>query len=357
MGEHRAFPWRRLGIGLILLALGLTGGFYYLSRTFMETAEPDVDFVVRPQLMTCAHKVYSNPDAGVWLAKTKFKNDGKQPIHDLKISYRMPSFQRDWLSESEYDVVLPGQTVVDYYYPTFPDALTSQTTKSTTEVDMKCAYVAASGRPAETTKSATFETLGKNEIAWGTFKDTEVTNWYDLFNNNWVVAAFVTPNEPALKKCAVHATRGTPSVLSDEAAATAVMQCFNYMKASGIAYITEPSSYWVGGSAVSQYVQFPRDTFERHGGTCIDLSVCLASMCEAVGLKTYIFLLPGHAIPIVEMPQSGEMVPIESTMVADASPAQAYQSAMQTVNKQIQEGTFIVVNPREWWKAGVVPPW
>ena len=62
-------------------------------------------------------------------------------------------------------------------------------------------------------------------------------------------------------------------------------------------------------------------------GNCIDLSILLASCFEAINLKTYIVLIPGHAMVMVEL-DSTNIVCIESTCLGHKEYSEAVSIGM-----------------------------
>lgn len=66
------------------------------------------------------------------------------------------------------------------------------------------------------------------------------------------------------------------------------------------------------GNYHTQRISLPERTMLLKSGNCIDLSILLASCFEAINLKTYIVLIPGHAMVMVEL-DSTNIVCIEST--------------------------------------------
>ena len=80
----------------------------------------------------------------------------------------------------------------------------------------------------------------------------------------------------------------------------------------------------------------------------------MATMMEAVGVSTVIFLIPGHAIPGIILPQTGSIYTIESTAVGSTcSAADANANAVDTLNKA---QWTLTVDVRAAWQSGIVPP-
>ena len=65
-------------------------------------------------------------------------------------------------------------------------------------------------------------------------------------------------------------------------------------------------------------MKFGRDVLRNRAGTCVNLAIFYASVCEAVGLEPVLFWIPGHCFPAVRLPQSGELVGVEPTLVGSS---------------------------------------
>jgi hypothetical protein len=355
---------RRKMFAVVLLCLTIVQfGLAYgvLSEVYMRPPkptpapeEPKVNVIIRMKdyVMSCVYKVYANPDLGMWLAKVVVTNVGNTSIYDLRISYRVVGFT-DWISYKTFPMLIPNGTVVDNYYPAFPPTVMERTTRSTVELTVKWEYKDGLGKLYEDMKTKHFTLLARNELAWCGLPEEEALNWYDWESNYWALAAFVTPHEPNLNKHASLATRGIPSSITDDAAVKAIVSIYNYMAKWGIRYRTPTFEELTG----IQSIQYPKDTFDMYAGTCVDTAVALASMCMSVGLNVYIFLLPGHAIPVIELPESKNLVPIESTMLGSGSAEDAYNSAVKTVQDAMKKGYYIWVDVSYWQALGVIPPW
>lgn len=176
------------------------------------------------------------------------------------------------------------------------------------------------------------------------------------------MAAYVTHLDDPVKTFA-----GMVSQLSGGAAAAAKDQdAIQFCKAlydlaihNKISYQT-PSTFLVEYSSLGQDIKFPRDVLKDKAGTCIDLSILFAAVCQAVSLKSYIVVIPGHAFPVIELP-SGDILPIESTGLGgpavgkSMSFEQAVEAATQQLSK-LELGKFFVVNVAELQKQGILPP-
>ena len=129
------------------------------------------------------------------------------------------------------------------------------------------------------------------------------------------------------------------------------------LRDAGYKYITEPESYWTEASA--QHVQFPSETIAVKSGNCVDLSVLFSALLEAVGVKTYLTLSPGHCQVCIELPEEGSIIPVEETMVEvpDSTLQDAMTSAWEWYQKHSAEHAYTYMDVEQAWMDGMVPAW
>lgn len=124
------------------------------------------------------------------------------------------------------------------------------------------------------------------------------------------IAAFVTPNHPALAQVVINASRhleewtgssaftgyqaGDPSVARMQAAAL-----YRAVQEWGIVYNNPPASFTAG-----QRVRMADAVLEQHMATCLDFTILYASLAEAVGLNPLVVFIEGHAFPGVWLEDS-----------------------------------------------------
>jgi len=326
----------------------------------------DIKFHTREQVLTCAYKVYGDSSQDKWVAKTLIKNVGKIPVYDFKIWYKVTGYT-DWTSGEVYKEISPGETVRDFCWPSLdPDKMKAITTKTPADVVMKYTYRGLK-EPVEDYEKIYL--LGKNDFIFTSLKKDDIVTFADGFDNYNLLPAFITPNEETTKSFANSIAGGLETKTSDADAYQAFLRCFDALRAAGVKYIQEPAGFWAGTAA--QYVQYPKETIDRKSGTCLDLAISMSALMEAVGVKSYVAIVPGHAIPVMEEPVSGKIWPIESTFIdkdyalshfpgktsPDVTAEECVVTAGEYLLKMKEEGTLLMVDPEYWWNAGVMPSW
>ncbi len=353
-----------LSVAILLISmLGLI-----LALMPVETdPEPQlsVDLYVRPEIVTATYKIYGDPSQNMWAARTIIENTGEVPIKDFEIKYKIDGYC-DWTSTENYPEIVPGETVRDYCWPSLdPEAVAAISTMTSAELTMQYAYDGLN-KPVEDTEKITM--LGRNDFVFSSLPEEDVVIWQDAFDNYPLMAAFVTPNEELTKSTANTIAGGLVSSIDQDALAI-FQRAFDYLRSYGLKYIIEPEGYWTSG--FSQYVQYPADTLSRQAGTCLDLSILMASLMEAVGIQSVIYLTEGHAQPAIVLPESGDIVPIEATFIDQEFAVTHYQDsvspevtsseciddAISYLNDALDSGIFIVIDVEDAWSKGVVPSW
>jgi hypothetical protein len=109
---------------------------------------------------------------------------------------------------------------------------------------------------------------------------------------------------------------GRASSDNDDSARAFMKALYEFMAANQIAYQTPPSGTF--NEQFGQHVKFGRDVLRNRAGTCIDLAILYGSVCEAVGLRPVLTLIPGHCFPAVYLP-SGSILAVETTAVGKRS--------------------------------------
>jgi len=322
----------------------------------------NVKLLAREEVLACAYKVYGDDRQPYWVAKSVIKNVGKMPAYDLVISYKVGEYC-DWYAATPYPELLPGETVRDFCWPDLDgDKVTKITTKTPVELAMKYEYRGQT-KPVEVHEKIYL--LGKNDFVYSNLADEDVLtgddaiSWHDWFNNFPFIAAFVTPNEESTKAFAQECAAGLQPKADDGDAIQTLLNIFDGFREIGVRYIHEPRSFWSSNDA--QYVQYPADTLRRESGTCLDLAVAFAAMTEAVGIKSYVVFLPGHAVPMIELPESGDLVPIEATAIEDTefitTADHWIPSAQESIDEAKAEDKYLPVDLETCWENGMMPSW
>ena len=330
--------------------------------------ELDLSLQCKPRLMAATYKVYGNPDisgGSMWVAKAVFKNTGECNIRNLKVSYKLGEYS-DWSIPHTYSLIVPGGYVVDLYYPVISSKVTQLLTRTPVDVQIKYSYQDEEGNKYEDISGKRIEILGINQIEFCNLTKEEITGtWAEYFSNAPLLAAWVTHLDPPVKALAGMVSRlagGVPTKLDQESAIKFCRALYDLEVANGLAYQT-PSGFLVEYMA-GQDIKYPRDVLRDKSGTCVDLAILYASVCEAVGLETMLILIPGHCFPVIVLPGGG-LLPVECTAISGAAvggpqgQVLSFDKAVELASKELQNlqmGKYYSVNVEEMWQQGLVSP-
>lgn len=339
---------------------------YSLDRAPIEQGRGrlDCELTARANIMSALYKLYGDNkfnNGNMWVGKAVFRNLGDADITDLRVSYRVGEFA-DWSSDSRYDLIPPGGTVVDCYYPLFKSSAMELVNITPVDIQVRYSYRDASGQRHEDNDSDRSRILGRNSFEFSSLPDAEAVTWADRFINAPLVASFVTRMDPVVREFAGFASQasgGSAAMVDDEQAIRFMMAAYNQMVANGISY-QSPTGYMTEKASLVQELKYPRDVLRDKSATCIELAAFYAAVCESNGLETGLVLLPGHCFSVVKLP-SGQMLPVENTGVLGAAVGKAasFEEAVKAGRKNMESlkpGMFYLVNVKKAQSLGIVPP-
>ena len=344
---------------------------YDLERAAkVGTADLDVDMKVKPRLMSALYKVYADPafaDGAYWTSKTLFTNNGTGDITHLKVKYRLGDYTTDWSPTTEYATVAPGGHAVDLYYPLLKSEVAALKSQSPVDLEVKYSYTDSAGKQVEDTVSKRITILGGNQFEYANVAEEERTGtWLDANGNDPLEAAFVTKmDEPvrSLGGMAAQACHGQPAGHDDQAAQLFCKALYDLEVANGLAYQWSVGDD-LGRGASAQSLKYPRDVIRDKSGTCIELAIMYAAVCESQGLECLLVNIPGHCFPVVKLP-SGSVLPVETTCISAAAVGEqqkqplSFEDAVKFGFKelgQLQQKPAVVVRIDDVQGHGVVCP-
>jgi hypothetical protein len=308
----------------------------------------DLSFQVKPQLMSCLAKAYSSSKfPTMWVARTVFKNTGEQTVKDYRIRFRIPDYTPAWGPWLKSSEVVPGQTVVDAYFPVFDlEKMGRMNTKQPAAVEMEYQYERLDGKIVRDSDSRTLEILSRNEVVYSTMPPREALVWQDYFNYSpAILASFVSHNDPIMQQVAGWVSgqdRMLGASYTDEDAIQFLRNLHAFVAANRITYQSPVGGIFNGD--FGQHVKWGRDVLRNRAGTCIDLAVLYGSVCEAVGMRPVLFMVPGHCFPAVVLPQSGKLFAVESTMITST-----FEQAAERGKKDIEDA----FKDKRYWKVDI----
>ncbi|QDA32125.1 cysteine protease [Thermococcus indicus] len=340
-----------------VLALLLVVSIAGYTGAFGKGGEGKLEYRVytKERIMAGAYKVYGNPKLDFWAAKTVLTNGGEGTIKNIRIRYSIDNYAPE--TEKSYPLLLPGETIVDLYYPIVSSEVTKLSASTPSNVRITITYE-VNGETREESVTKPLSILGVNDFVFSSLNPEESTgSFYDTFSNAPLLAAWVTPSDPVVREFADMGNKlagGAGASLSDEEAMKSLSGMWELAVRNGFSYKTEGEGYWTG--KFSEHIMFPRDVIRDKSGTCVDLALWFASLAMSQGLKAYIVLMPGHAFPLIELP-SGAVIPVEATAINQGvSFQEAVQIGMEKSWKMAMDGPHDIIDVAEEHSTGIVPP-
>ncbi len=188
-----------------------------------------------------------------------------------------------------------------------------------------------------------------------------------------LLAAMVTPNDPAVEELLRHAANYTQSGSmwggyngANDDEDNDVWERLNAIweaegRDYGLTYLSTPVTYAPGDI---QRIRLPRETLEQHAGNCIDLALLFASAAEAINLESAIIGIPGHAYVAIRTDQTNAMYYfVETTLIGKTNFSDAVSMGKDEwgeAKEHVENGEsaynwLTVANARE---KGILPlPW
>jgi uncharacterized membrane protein YgcG len=293
-------------------------------------------------------------------------NKGSHPIKNVKPSYEIPKFIEE-TSLDKIAVINPGQSVVIACYPAFKDDIVNKTTSSKEKTKIK---ISTSGGDKE--EEFGFEMKGRNEFLYTCVNPDEIRSYRDMFDNDPLVACYVTPEDPIIK---YYTQQIQEKVLKGETAAVTndpkeavrfLLGVYQATYLSGMVYSGTsgvPSKFEDVESLV-QSLRLPREVVTGNTGLCIELSILYSSILMAGGLEPIIFLIPGHAFPGIKY--QGQYFAIEATKIGGAGiggrggAEEAFKRGMEELDEfikaaQMGDERYSIINIRELIAQHITP--
>ena len=337
---------KKLTIPLILCVLGLALAAFSFTGSKSSTDDIDVTIEKASFIMPAAHRVYANPDAmdgKYYLFKAKITNNSSQTLEDVTVKYRIPN-HIDWTELTVSGEMFPGQTLVVPCYPKFKNEITEKTTESVEKAEIEIVWDGAEEDDI-IEEDFSFKLTNRNEYVYTGIKSEEISSWADMYDNDALIACFVTPNDPVVK----YYTQNLQEKLLKGEAASVTRKPEDAVRFLGGIYEATRKSHMVYSGtkgipkstedvqSIVQQVRLPREVITGNTGLCIELSVLYASVLSAAGIDPIIYMVPGHAYPGFRM--NGQYYAIEATGIGGEGLGNimSAEDAFKQGQKQLQE--------------------
>ncbi len=195
-------------------------------------------------------------------------------------------------------------------------------------------------------------------------RDPSSGKWLDMTD---YLGAFVTPNAEVVMGFLPTVVAKHPSgrlvgyQVNEDEVTSQVKAVYEALAASGTKYINSVIQFTPEPGSANQRVRLPRESLRNTSANCIDGTVLVASLLEAISLHPAIVIVPGHAFVAWEtFRNSGTWRYLETTTIATHSFADACTRGDQTAEKWQEQnatnpGMFKRLALRDLRAQGITP--
>lgn len=329
-------------LGLLLFGASFIGG----GSSSDGSGELELEIQKTSFIMPAAHHVYANPNAlngKYYLFKAKLTNETGQLLEDVQVRYRVPGYI-EWTELDPIGEMFPGQTATVVCYPKFPEDITEKMTESAEKAEIEISWDGAD-QDDIVEEDFSFKIVNRNDYVFTGIPASERAGWADFYDNDALLACYVTPNDPIVKYYTQivqeKILKGDQATVSGDPkdAARFLMGIYEATRLSHMVYSGTkglPQNF-DDASSSSQHNRLPREVITGNTGLCLELSLLYASVLSAAGIDPVIFLVPGHAYPGFQM--NGQYVAIEATAIGGEGLGGigTVEQAFEKGQKQLQE--------------------
>jgi hypothetical protein len=325
--------------------------------------KPSLELETKPHIMSALYKLYGDRRFGqLWVGRAVFQNRGVEKLTDYRVKFRLSGYS-EWSRWERCDVVYPGQTVVDPYYPVIDTKIKDLHGSNLADIEVKYQYRRPGGKLVEDSHSERIKILGINDGVYSDLPFSKENTWYENFKDApLVLASFTTATDPVMHDVLGILTKqigGANASATDLGARRFLEALYNLFRAN-ITYEGAKGDQIDG--VLHQHLKYGRDVLRTKSGTCVNLAILYASVAETAGLKASIILIPGHAFPAVRLPQSGQLIFVETTgcgggtLATSRDYAFAVSYATQNFQNWAKLGLLMKIDIGQLRLRGVTPP-
>lgn len=181
------------------------------------------------------------------------------------------------------------------------------------------------------------------------------------------LGAFVTPNVEPIMAFLRRAVDKIPSKrfvgyqLNEVEVTAQVRAIYEALSLSGINYVNSIITFTPDSSTFNQRVRLPQETLTHGIANCVDGTLLMASLLEAISLNPAIVIVPGHAfLGWQKWRDKDEWQYLETTMFATGSFDEACEAAQETVKEWRAadggKGTLLKQRALKELRAGGITP-
>lgn len=265
------------------------------------------------------------------LVTVSVRNDGRATAEDVTVKAKIANYGEYYAVDvGDLD---GGKSKTIEITPKASSKIMDLTSDTYVEAQVRVEYYDEDKNQRSKDLSKEFLILGRNSFSW---------------YHPELISAWVTPTHESVRGFAVEATKGIATFRSDEKKLEAAERIFLALNAYGITYNTDAHTS-------GDYIQFPVETMNNRGGDCDDLAVLYSSLLESVGIRTELYLIPGHIFVGIKL-ANNKILPIEQTMIAYGDFNRAAERGIEEWQESVQAGKHKgTIHPTIEHSSGVTP--
>lgn len=224
------------------------------------------------------------------------QNRSDKPIRRLRVISRIAEYSVEAIDTLEIKQNIPAS--FDQLPTLLPGQAATVTELSRGTVSVMVEDLDREGTGIELHRTEPIWLLARTTAPFAV-KDPKTGGWRDLTR---YFGAFVTPNDPAVMGFLTNVRDAHPdhALVGYQGGQAGVEKqveaVFAALKAKNVSYVNSTTAFSPEDGTVVQRVRLPAETLESENANCIDGTVLIVSLIEAISLNAAIVTMPGHAI-------------------------------------------------------------
>ncbi len=337
---------------------------FTLTATATDVGEPlEYDITYWALLIPGVYHLYGQFFDDLVVAT--FTNTGPTPMR-VQLSAQIEHYS-DWAATTVYLEPNGGTETVHLHPVLWPEAIENLTSMKQANLHIRLRLLT----PHEATLedfTDRIDIYARRDFPWTLY---EVVDGLDEHTNNMLLAAWVTPNDPAVEEWIRRAADYHPWGDMPGGYDYSVYDRLEALwEALDNEYeVTYVSTHFNIGDEIYddlyfQRIRFPVEVLYQQSANCIETTLLWAAAAEALYLHPYIVLVPGHAYVAIDAdPEGEEAYFIETTLIGGAD----FDAAIARGGEEWQEDREHLAAGETWydmvdvWEArdmGILPmPW
>ncbi|MFH1561812.1 MAG: hypothetical protein ABIF11_00120 [Nitrospirota bacterium] len=277
--------------------------------------------------------------------KVLLENSSSAPFTNIILSYEMENII-NLKKECIIDILNPGDSISKEFVMIVPDPGTLfKYERRDLNLSLNLEFKNQYGKEHEWARQLQLKIASKNSFIWD-------INGEDC---NELLAAFITPHDPAIKGFLGEAREFSPNrqffgyQKGREGVLQQVKAMYETLEKKGVSYVATSKDF-----SGDQAIKLPSQTLADGYGNCADSSVLFAAICEAIKINPILIWTPRHIFFGFEASRGGgEYFLLETTFVGNYSFEQAIKQGRKKFNDN--RGNLRVIDITKARDAGIFP--